>query len=360
MAQTLRSPRVLAALAGIILLALIFAYIALRESSAPPSAEASSFTVTPLQIAVSVKETSDFAPITESVLAKTGSTVKTFDTGRALIEGPSSHTTLIDYTSEVVLSAPQQNATQVELLAGATWSRIEKVFDRGEYHEIATPNAIASVRGTSFGVWYAGVTTTLIVTEGAVFFSKRDATGQVLEGSGVLVKAGYKAIRIGDGEIQVVPLSQADKKQPWYIYNNPQQVTDGAATPPSSGVPPQTVTPNAGTTLPPATPPAPTAPQTFIRAISLTPSQIEKGSTQILTLYGRNLGQVVRLVIGGTVVPFTLVDGETITFTAPKFAEGVYELKILAADGESAVLPNALTVVVTPPPSPNYNTGYPQ
>lgn len=190
------------------------------------AATTSPIVITALNKDVTLKETklSRIQTIAKTATTTAGSQVKTSATGRALIESGAAHMTFLDYNSEITLteSSEAKKKTSIELTAGAVWSRLQKAFDAGEFYEIKTKNAVAVVQGTSFGLWYTGNTTTLIVTDGSVAFSARDTdTGETISGSQVTVTAGQKAVWNGMGVIQIGTITDKDRQSSWFIFNNP-------------------------------------------------------------------------------------------------------------------------------------------
>lgn len=328
----------------------------------------SAITVTSLQSDVFLKQSGPtFVPVTGQAITTSGSTIKTSSTGRALIASSNSHTTLIDYSSEITLNESAGSRTSVGLLAGAVWSRLQKTFDSGEYYEIKSGNAVATVRGTSFGVWYVSGTTTLIVTDGSVLFSAIDpATGLPISGTEVLVTAGHKAVRSGNGKIVVSESSKEDLALPWVIFNTDRNAPTAASSP-SSGISPNSTTgqqpPATGATTtvqvpPPSTPPSqPTTDQPTLAYVS--PSKAAAGSRVTITLKGNNLLDVSIVEIDSTRVSFTVVNAATITFTSENIGAGTYDIMVSTRKGKTATLSRALTLTApsgvqkTSPNSPN-------
>lgn len=160
--------------------------------------------------------------IIDPVQAFEGDEVETLEFGRALIQLQNGTLTAIDYSTKLVIKTHTDDGhTSVKLESGKVWSTVKKVFGQGEYYEIETQNAVAVVRGTSFGVSFDGTNTILEVTEGAVLLVPVDPeTGERLYDKAVLVPAGKKAIIGKDGVIQISDLSPDDKGREWYIFNN--------------------------------------------------------------------------------------------------------------------------------------------
>lgn len=298
--------------------------------------------VTPIHADVTVRQgDSAFTTIATRQAILSGSVIKTSETGRALIESASSHITRVDYSSQITISE-EKKQTKIGLASGAMWSRITNIFDSGETYDVETANAIASVRGTSFGVWYHVDTTTLIVIEGEVLFAPIEARD-----AGVLVRAGYKATRMGTGPIHVEPLTSADNILPWVVFNQSTPTK-----PTTTAVPVTTQTPSASPTQPPV------SSGDVVRLSGISPTTSIEGSQETLTITGRNLDQVDTLSIGGTQVYVTHVNTMTITATIPTLTPGRYSVSITAPGGRASTLSSALTITARAA-SPNSVTGKP-
>lgn len=191
----------------------------------PPRASTLRTAVTPLADDVSLEHhlssgAKEFTRITARTDAEEGSRVKTSENGRALIEG--THTALLDHNTEVVIAQADPQKTSLELEVGNIWSRIEKTFDRGEFYEIKTKNAVAAVRGTSFGTETRGEKTIFIVTEGQIAVAMRDPqTGLAVPKSKTILNAGEKAVLEGSKPIIVSMLTREDEQNKWFQLNNP-------------------------------------------------------------------------------------------------------------------------------------------
>ena len=349
---------------GAIALIVLIGIVAWFASTSPaPSpvenaalAVASPITVTALHQDVFLKEpndkeNSDFKTVAESATTTTGSTVKTTSAGRALIESGADHSTVVDYNSEVVLadSSHEKKKTNLQLVSGAVWTRLQKVFDSGEYYEIKTSNTVAVVRGTSFGLWFVNGVTTLEVTSGSVAFYETDAQGLPILSTEVLVPAGKKATRAGTSSIVVADLSATDKKTSWFIFNNPDSVT-ASVVPAVSPKPVSVPTKPAATSTPtqtPSTTQAPSASQFLI--FNLTPNKIEQNSRTIITVRGRGFSDLKSLKIGSVQIPVNASSDSAATFTAETINAGTYDISVLNIYNASATLTNAFTITAPPP-----------
>ena len=76
-----------------------------------------------------------FAELATSTRVQTGTRIKTSNTGRAIIEG--GHDAFLDFNAEVVVaSGDASSGSHIQLETGKTWSRVKKVFDKGEFYEL--------------------------------------------------------------------------------------------------------------------------------------------------------------------------------------------------------------------------------
>lgn len=337
---------ILAGLVAIVLLGVIAWEYTTRPDEAPAAPD--NVSVTTLHSDVFIKEgAGEFQPVEGTATTTGGSTIRTSDTGRALIESAAAHRTLIDYSSEIVLNESADTHTHVGLLSGAVWSRLAKVFDSGEYYEIKTGNAVAAVRGTSFGMWYSSGVTTLIVLEGTVAFSAIDpATGLAIPGTEVLVTAGQKALRDADGKIVVTSLTKEDYGLPWVLFNDSDESPGAAPAVPAAGTPdPQLGSPvdvplPDGQTPVPAAPPPVAGPELSV----VSPSKIDEGSDERITIRGSELLGVTVVEVGSKKVDFEVLRDTVITFYADDIRAGTYSVTVTGAGGKSDTLSRALTV----------------
>lgn len=324
---------------------------------------ASTITVTTLakEVFISQKSSLDVLKVEKSATTSTGSTVRTSATGRALLE-TSQKKIVLDHDTQITI--PAENNAQVSsivLLGGSIWSRVEKIFEKGEYYEIQTQNTVAAVRGTSFNVKYVNGVTTVLVDTSAVAVTPIDpATGARLEEKTVIIPEGKKAVVDAKGSAVVSDITVADKANEWYQFN---AKLDGSAdtvvdtikpTPPPVPVvkPPAPVPPPPPAAVTPPPPPAePPLPAGTIILTSVSPTSISAASTASLTLRGRGLLHAVVLSLGITttnpvvVSGFKIVDDTTITFTLPRaLTPGVYQIGVVSDMETGANLDKALTI----------------
>ena len=292
--------------------------------------------------------------------AETGSYLKTGEKGRALIELGNAKS-LMDYNSEIVLTAKTEEGGIISLLTGATWSRVEKLFDKGEYHEIKTKNTVASVRGTSFGMDYDSLQnlSELFVATGTVAFSALDLNGNIIATSTVYVEGGEKARRMADGRISVTALTEEDMKEEWYLYNEPS--FEGEEKPEiKTEVKVETkseVNVPIVNNPPVATPPASTPPidnysgdtNYDFRVNSVEPRTVVKGSGETLKMMGEGFKHAIALDLNNRRINFTLISDSQINFVLPAdIATEIYDITLWGEGRKTAELKSAFDVAPAP------------
>lgn len=255
---------------GVLFVAVFFALLifGMEEKSAiapevGDSLAGESFLVRTIKNDVSVRNASaeNFETIGEEAEAEAGALVRTSETGRSIIEASNGALTVVDRNSQVTIAEHTKEGTTLKLQSGAAWSRIEKTFERGEFYEIETQDAVATVRGTEFGSEVVlGEQSVFLVASGTVTVYAKDSAGGRNLHSRRDVVAGEKAT-VQQGETIVVePVSEADRASEWYRFNTLREY-EASALPPAS---PNTSTP----ITPPASPPTlapdftPTSPTT--------------------------------------------------------------------------------------------------
>ncbi|OGL63374.1 hypothetical protein A2839_02590 [Candidatus Uhrbacteria bacterium RIFCSPHIGHO2_01_FULL_47_10] len=363
-----------------------------------------SLLVTPIVASVAIAPStnpSTFQPITFPTQVISGARVKTDVTGRALVEG--TNTTVLDSNSEMTIAVldTQKNQTRLQLEAGQVWSRVKKLSDKGEFYEIETQLARASVRGTSFGMKKAGNVTTVYVVEGVVNFGSLPPEENIGFES-IDVVAGKKAV-LHDWDLKPVvsDITDKDRQDAWYVFNNPTKATAAELNVETSSQtflnPPTNTSSTTETSVPPRTPtqatqspttprsptqtaqpsaaepaqePAsssqevqPTTPnQTISPATpdspelllsSVSPSSLVARTGGTLTLKGAGFqdAQVFSVFIGNTrITSFTTIDNSTIRLTvkAFQFEPGEYDVTVAGASNATATISSALLIKSQP------------
>ncbi|MEI8062295.1 MAG: FecR family protein [bacterium] len=330
------------------------------------------FTVTPLSSDVSIKTatSSNFNVIQNVASTSEGTEVKTSTSGRALIESSFGHPISLDFNSDITVknSDEEKDRTSIELVSGGIWARAKKLVEKGEYLEIKTGNAVAVVRGTSFGLTYSNDKTILLVSEGEVsLFNKDKATGEPIASSEILVKAGGKGIVFNDNNATTSLLDASDMNNPWYQLNtsidgtapkqNPTNQLPSPALP--KILPPRTqtnTTPGPSGSGPAVAPTntttgavtqITTTPAKEISVRFVTPNTISAGDTKtIIFIAGAGLKNVTDVVLGELPVLYLSIpnDNSLSFYINTQSTPGTYDIELIRADGTYYTVPNALTI----------------
>lgn len=219
-------------IAGIIgLVTIVFVVFLVQTDSTPDQNEASVFLVTTFLSDVFVKsvEEENFSevPVETGVETGEGATIKTSETGRAIVESTDYIVTVVDRNSEYIVETFQNGGKQISirLISGNLWSRIGKTLEQDESYEVRTRNTIAAVRGTSFGTTYIDGITTYTVTNGEVIAFIIDLdTGEVIKKSKQTIRSGEKATVEKEGvELVVSKVTEADRESEWLIFNSQER-----------------------------------------------------------------------------------------------------------------------------------------
>ncbi len=330
------------------------------------------FTVTTLSSDVSIKTatSSNFNVIENTASTSEGAEVKTSTSGRALIESSFGHPISVDFNSDITVknSDEEKSRTSIELVSGGIWARAKKLVEKGEYLEIKTGNAVAVVRGTSFGLTYSNNKTTLLVSEGEVsLFNKNKETGEPIADSEIVVKAGGKGIVFNDNNATTSPLDASDINNPWYQLNtssdgtapkqNPTNQTPTPTHPKATAPKTQTNTTNSpsgsGSAVSPtntttgATTQTTTAPAKDISVRSVSPKTISADDTKtFIVITGAGLKNVTDVVLGELpILDLSIPNDNSLSFHInPQSTPGTYDIELIRADSSYYTIPNALTI----------------
>ena len=160
--------------------------------------------------------------------------IKTSAEGRAILtQGNDILTSLDNNTSLTVAIGEQGKKTRSELVAGQTWSKVERSLEQDEVYEVYTPTMVAAVRGTSFGV-STDPTKALVVSEGTVVAQGRDEFGTV-SSSTVIVEAG-NTLEIIEGILTIRETTDTDRDE-WYFEHNDKDEEEPAVAIPAPPAP---------------------------------------------------------------------------------------------------------------------------
>lgn len=340
--------------------------------------------LTTLEKGVFLKSSAEASEVEVEKNASTsiGQIVKTGTKGRALLEWPLNHPTVLDYSSQVSIVATDNNGDKnsLQLISGEVWSRTKNSAEKGEDFEIKTGNAVAVVRGTSFGLSYFNNITILIVKEGKVSIFKKDPkTGEAILSSELLVSADQKAIVEGDNNPKLSQINSDDKKSVWFIYNNGEgsgsispsttrtsegkprpKTTDSITTAGSAGVTGSTVSnPGAprpspttgggtyGSAAPTNNPRAGTlASQGSVVVRGILPKTIITGDNQTyMTITGSGFKNIKDLVVEENIPPdFEILSDTSVRFHIGKLQPGTYDMYFILTDDSTVMMPGILQI----------------
>ncbi len=124
-----------------------------------------------------------------------GSVISTDSTGLADIHMPDGSSVQLDSDSEITfeqadyIEDSDSLKVKIQLAAGRVWSKIIELATPESYWEVKTNNAVASVRGTAFGMEYNDEETQIIGSENTVEVEALDeSTGESLGRAPVTAK----------------------------------------------------------------------------------------------------------------------------------------------------------------------------
>lgn len=208
--------------AGVIVILILIGYFVFSGYGATTNSAPQPVLVSMIKETVYLYASSTKNEVTEPTQAFEGDSIETLSSGRALLQMKNGTVTTIDYSTKLTLKTHSDDLHSTLLLGqGKVWATVKKVFGKGEFYEIETQNAVAVVRGTSFGLSFDGESTTIEVTEGVVAFTPIDPeTGARLYDKTVLIEAGQKATIKGGAVVEILNLTSQDKKEDWFIFNN--------------------------------------------------------------------------------------------------------------------------------------------
>lgn len=300
----------------------------------------------------------DFNMIEEEAVALGGSVVKTSPSGRSIIEGPNQSITVVDRNSEITLVTVSEKGSTIILEAGNVWSRVEKTLEQGEFYEMKTEHAVATVRGTSFGTFLLKDSSEFIVHEGTVTFFLIDSeTGERIPSSETRVTGPKKVIVDSAQGVIVLEISEKDKASEWYKFNVSMDEAPGETNvkekstiiiddfdvireiPPPSSVEKETVEEEAEV----ITPDPKEAPQSLQ---SVNPSEVVLSENEgFIVLRGEGLLSVMKLFMGESDTTFSAIDDtELHIFISDIQDTGLLDIAAIFEDGRTAELSQALSV----------------
>ena len=322
----------------VILIAIGFGgYFLLNKQGALENTLFTTFLVTELQDQALFQKPSDasFREIEKEATVPFETRIKTTQTGRALLEAGETIITTIDRNSEFTVHEYGESASSLALHTGNLWSRVEKTLEKGEFYEIKTKNAVATVRGTSFGTSFVGGIMTIIVTDGIVSAYLVDEAGIIIKDSRKEIPAGKKAV-IGD-TIRLTDLSNEDRQTEWYLFNinNPKRDVSTQNTLP--------------TVSPTAQPPSSQNPTVSIISILPAIITIDSGNSTMMTLVGSGFAKLKSFTINKQPISaYQTVSDSQIQFLSSllglREGKNEFDIQLIAQDNSIAVARIVLTI----------------
>ncbi len=161
-----------------------------------------------------------FKPVKSAAVAA-GDTIRTDARGLAELTFHDGSLARIDRnTNFTITKLGSTNSVKTRLAKGQAWNEVTKASGSTTHYQVATPNAVAAVRGTQFAVsCLAPPACTFVVVQGVVAVSDRTGTVDVAAGTQVTVDAGGT---LG----KVVPLQSS----PWIQQNQQLDTHEGRPT----------------------------------------------------------------------------------------------------------------------------------
>jgi len=168
-----------------LILSVLFALFPLAGTANAQSDLAAVMTVQSEGVEVQRVGTTSWIPVSVEAIVGVGDTIRTDETGRALITYFSDgvETTLepsTEYRIEVFSGDEETFQLSVSVLAGQTRQRLERVLDAGSSYDVITPGVSLVARGTAFNVRVEPTGRSgMIVTEGLVSAEKETESAEV-------------------------------------------------------------------------------------------------------------------------------------------------------------------------------------
>lgn len=117
---------------------------------------------------------------------------------------------------------------KIFLQTGRVWSRIKALMTTDSYWEVETSNAVAAVRGTSYGVVYVPGQTTIVGSINLVNVNAIDPQSKKVVENNTAFVGGEQYVKINDQDIEslksgikltskIKPYTQAVASDPWVI-----------------------------------------------------------------------------------------------------------------------------------------------
>jgi hypothetical protein len=165
---------------------------------------------------VKVPGATEAVPAVQNQEVVAGTTISTGEGGRAQVIFPNHTVTRLDENTEIVLEKDSTAPSNIliKLKKNRIWSRISTIVGLDSF-ETQSANALAAVRGTSYGHETSEEGDKIITTKGTV-------TGECIENPDdeQPIKSGTKSsFDCENNKIKNEPINEKDKKDEWFTYN---------------------------------------------------------------------------------------------------------------------------------------------
>lgn len=308
--------------------------------------------VSVLNTDVFLKKTTDtdFSKIEKETKASSGDTIKTSSDGRAVINEDGTITSL-DYDSKITIKELNGSNSKIALQSGSLWARVEKVFGQGEYYEIETQNAVAVVRGTSFGVNFRNGKSEVLTAEGSVSLIPKDEDGNRLLDKAENIEANKKGV-VQNLTVSTSDLTDLDKKSDWFILNTStipsEQKKMEAVMETKTEVKIETKTTVSPVEIKTV---EPTVQVPGIKIDSINPTKMVLNSlnAQTIVVKGSGFSKVNSIVVGKLTIPPSYVtiksDNQIEIRIDPSFSfTGTFPVTLVGLSGEVITIPQQITI----------------
>lgn len=338
-----------------------------------PSKVLSLLTVVNNDVQVKSLEEESFKVIDKSTEVEVGDKVKTSPNGRAIIEG-SEQTVIVDKNSEIIIENNNDKSTKIQLEIGALWMRITKVFGGEEEYQVRTSNAVATVRGTSFGVFYSNSSTVILVSEGVVSVSSLNTKTKEKTGDEFIAQKNQKATIYDNKEPVIESLTEKDKKLEFFQFNNTSDSSAGSGIGSQKPVPPTITNPP---TSPPKTVCAQDAKQcpdgSYVSRVApncefaecpkviaqpdpelllIDPNSIDISNNRppnniYFAIRGNNLNGVMQVLLDNIPIEFKILDSYSMECKIPEQIQAkMYDVSVISKQGKKLTISRAINLFI--------------
>ncbi|OGZ03830.1 MAG: hypothetical protein A2648_02655 [Candidatus Lloydbacteria bacterium RIFCSPHIGHO2_01_FULL_41_20] len=198
-----------------------------------PEAQAASLWIEVISSSISFIDKNGLSqPLHSGDEVSPGTTIVSNATGRAVIHLPDGSVLRVDENSKLILDNAEFSSTddglivEATLVFGRVWSKVVGLATPESRWEVKTSNAVATVRGTSFGVGYKDGKSRIVGGENKIKVNPIDPkTQKVIDKAEREIDSG-KFIEIKDEDIDTILSKPESLSQPLAIAKAPKDVLD--------------------------------------------------------------------------------------------------------------------------------------